>query len=322
MQEYKGNLVSVVVTTRNRPFLLKKALDTVFSQTYNPIEVVVVDDFSRSNISKTIRVYMKRITFIRNRRCLGSAASRMVGAEKANGQYIAFLDDDDQWVSSKIEKQVHLAKNSGKDCAVITCGVKYYSENEIYYSYPTLNGDIRDNLFVSGFKTMSSCHLFSRKLFDKIGGYDWDMPAHEEHDIWMKLARDNYETRILHEPLVEIYEYQRDRKMTNVKNRLLAYQLFERKWIESVYTWYGLKQGRFVFNNYLSKIHISNAGLVASYGDVAGARIFAIKSIPYILKSGLNVDNFNRAYQALYHLFPKVITDFYGRLKNRFFDGI
>ena len=141
-------LVSVVITTRNRCELLKRAIESVLNQTYRNIELIIIDDNSSDNTQELVRSSTGKIIYVRHNKCMGGAASRMTGSQRANGEYIAFLDDDDQWEPEKIEKQINVAKGAIPDCAVITCGAKIFLNecSEPTFNMPRINGNIRQIL--------------------------------------------------------------------------------------------------------------------------------------------------------------------------------
>ena len=109
-------LVSVIIPTHKRFEELFRAIDSVIKQTYSNIEIIVVDDNSqdkglRNRIKEKIKKYSENIQYIENETNLGGAKSRNVGIEKARGEYISFLDDDDEYYPEKIEKQYKLYKS-------------------------------------------------------------------------------------------------------------------------------------------------------------------------------------------------------------------
>jgi glycosyltransferase involved in cell wall biosynthesis len=107
-------LVSCIITTFNRPTLVGKAIESILEQTYKNIEIIVVDDHSSESYSDVIKKYAANdsIRFTRNENNLRLSASRNVGIELSRGEFVAFLDDDDIWLPSKIETQVaFLEKN-------------------------------------------------------------------------------------------------------------------------------------------------------------------------------------------------------------------
>jgi len=106
------DLISVVITTYNRPVkILKRALDSVLNQSYENIEVFIVNDCPLIiDLSDEIRNWLEsyqddRITYIVHEKNMGACQARNTGIERANGIFIAFLDDDDEWLSEKLKKQ-------------------------------------------------------------------------------------------------------------------------------------------------------------------------------------------------------------------------
>ncbi len=273
MENFVKGLASVVITTRNRCALVPRAIESVLNQTYQNIELIVVDDFSDDATEALVRNFGNRLLYVRHNKNKGGVTARMTGNKNAKGEYIAFLDDDDQWETEKIEKQVQLAQRLGPDCAVITCGAKIFVDsNRIpLINMPKLDGNIRNGILNSGLSTVPSSHLFRRTCFEEMGGYDLDLPAHNEHDIWMKMADMNYNARVLREACVIIYEDDRPRMMTDACKRIEAFRIFNRKWEKKVYGWYGEKGGRIFWKRYFSDKILGNAILLAQSGDVRGA---------------------------------------------------
>lgn len=105
--------VSVVIPTHNRPSLARRAVACVLAQTHKNIEIIVVDDCSETdlNVHNIVTSFNdNRIQYIRHSTSRGPSATRNTGIELAKGEYIAFLDDDDIWMESKLEKQLHYIK--------------------------------------------------------------------------------------------------------------------------------------------------------------------------------------------------------------------
>ena len=107
----KYPLVSVIITTYNRPDFLKIAIDSVVNQTYDNIEILVIDDGSEVNYAETICTYYKKCKYLHKNNG-GISSARNFGVENANGEYIAFLDDDDVFLPFKIEKQLDILLNN------------------------------------------------------------------------------------------------------------------------------------------------------------------------------------------------------------------
>lgn len=125
--------VSAIITTHNRKVLLKRSIESVFSQTYPNIELIVVDDASTDGTDDYCKVLSLRYIYISKQESKGGNYARNLGIKAATGEYVAFLDDDDYWLPSKIEKQVTLLENS--DCELVYCGrrLEIISKDNIKY---------------------------------------------------------------------------------------------------------------------------------------------------------------------------------------------
>ena len=132
-------LVTAVITTHKRPpEIVERALKSILIQTYKNIEIFVVDDSPaeyelRSAVKNMVESYADRnVTYIAHKKCMGACAARNTGLEAANGEFIGYLDDDDEWFPIKIEEQ--LKGFDSEDVALVYCGnnVFYESTGEIF----------------------------------------------------------------------------------------------------------------------------------------------------------------------------------------------
>jgi glycosyltransferase involved in cell wall biosynthesis len=105
--------VSIIIPTYNRAHMLLKAIQSVLNQTYQDFEVIMVDDGSTNNTEEVVRnLRDERIQYFQHEKNRGVAVSRNTGIQVANSKYIAFLDSDDEWFPTKLEKQVNRFKES------------------------------------------------------------------------------------------------------------------------------------------------------------------------------------------------------------------
>ena len=116
--------VSAIITTHNRLELLIKAINSVLNQTYENIELIIVDD----NSTDGTRTYIQKLLlenkdisyiYISPDDSKGGNYARNLGINAASGEYIAFLDDDDEWLVDKIQKQINFLKDKSKCCNLI-----------------------------------------------------------------------------------------------------------------------------------------------------------------------------------------------------------
>ena len=101
--------ISIVIPTYNRVDFLPKAIQSVLNQTYRNWEMIIVDDGSTDNTEEIVKGYKEsRIQYIVHKYNLGLSAARNTGIKKSRGEYIAFLDSDDEWFPEKISCQMNI----------------------------------------------------------------------------------------------------------------------------------------------------------------------------------------------------------------------
>lgn len=124
-------LVSVIIPTTRRPKLLMRALASVLGQTHGELEViVVVDGPNPETLAALEGVVDPRVRVLQNQESLGPGMARNLGAGQARGEWIAFLDDDDEWLPLKLELQ--LAGASVDDMAMLSCRCRVHTAHATY----------------------------------------------------------------------------------------------------------------------------------------------------------------------------------------------
>jgi len=184
---------SVVITTKNRHELLEKAIQSVLSQTVGEVQCIVVDDAS---VDETQSIYENdpRIVYVRidAKDSRGGNYARNQGVAKATGEFIAFLDDDDEWLPNKLEKQLEL--HNAHPGSVIFCGrtfKKVSSEGtQLHTSIPPKkhSGDL-SRLIRTTYVTSTSCLFFPRKLLEQVGYFDEKLKFWQEYELCIRLAQ-------------------------------------------------------------------------------------------------------------------------------------
>jgi len=115
-------LISVVIPTRYRPQLVQRAIDSVLSQTRGDFEIIViVDGPDTETVAALDSTHEERITVLALDHNVGLAEARNVGVRHARGKWVAFLDDDDEWLSGKLQRQVEAATRLGGDYVFVAC---------------------------------------------------------------------------------------------------------------------------------------------------------------------------------------------------------
>ena len=220
-------LVTVVLTTHNRPpDLVNRALKSVTEQTFSNLEIIVVDDSDsiydlRDEVGSIVLGYDKfGVIYICHDECLGACAARNTGARLAKGDFIAFLDDDDEWKPDKIEKQ--LTEFVDDDVALVYCGYSIMDasskETEMRKSYHS--GYIYDKLIINNFIGSTSFPLIRRSHLIEAQGFDVEMPSAQDYDMWLRLAR-KHKVGFIREPLV-IYHVHSGQQISDNLHKKIA----------------------------------------------------------------------------------------------------
>lgn len=116
--------VSVIIPTYNRVDVLRRAIDSVLAQTYEDIELLVVDDGSTDGTKSLVTGYDDpRVVYVPHRTNRGASVARNTGIDRAKGEYMAFLDSDDEWRPEKLEKQVALLESRSEQWVAAYCDV-------------------------------------------------------------------------------------------------------------------------------------------------------------------------------------------------------
>lgn len=181
--------VSVIIPTYNRSWIVKRAIESVLGQTYNNFECIAIDDASTDDTQEVLKKYAaqdNRIQVILHSINRHACATRNSGIKKAKGDFIAFLDDDDEWISTKLEKQMSLMMSSKPKIGLIYCWMDYYDLNGklIREHHPKLRGDIfreeMTNNKIGGTPTL----LLRKDLINMVGLWDESLKI-EEDDEWI-----------------------------------------------------------------------------------------------------------------------------------------
>lgn len=196
-------LVSVIVTTYNRPKRLDECLESVDNQTYDNLEVWVVDG-SDSDVNKGI-VEKYGFNYVGLDVDLGVQYARNLGWMYSSGKYLAMLDDDDIWYPKKLEKQVEVAEEND-NIGLVVCHSKTKTEYKDFVEKPSKDITFK-NLLMSFNLSFTSTYLIRTIYLNEIGGWNQDLESMHEYDIGLRLARRGHEIKAVQEVLVDKNNY-------------------------------------------------------------------------------------------------------------------
>ncbi len=224
-------MVTVVITTYKRKLdIVERAIRSVVAQTYRDWELIVVDDSPedyeyRLEIKKMVNRYANdyQVVYHANPKSSGACFSRNVGLEMARGEFIAYLDDDDEWVPSKLERQTEAMNNADGHVALVYC--PYYSIDEETGQKKAVKKPMRSGMLyeylleVGNIFGGMSMPLMRTACVKDVGGFDILMQSAQDIDLWLRLAK-KYPVIYLDEPLVNYYIHGGDQISTNPYKRI------------------------------------------------------------------------------------------------------
>jgi glycosyltransferase involved in cell wall biosynthesis len=187
-------LVSTIITTHNRLYLLKKAIQSVLAQDYKPIECIVVDDASTDE-TKEYCSQSENVRYIRIEpdESKGGNYARNKGIKASAGNYIAFLDDDDEWLPEKTKKQVDFLDNN-PEIGLIYCGsiihkITLDSENKIKQYPSKLNrGEMRRRILYT-IPCITSTMMVRKEVLFQAGLFDETLMFWQETELMIRICQ-------------------------------------------------------------------------------------------------------------------------------------
>lgn len=197
--------VSVVIPTYNYGRFVGEAIRSVLDQTHAAAEIIVVDDGSTDDTADVVREFGGQMKYVRQENA-GVCAARNRGVRESNGELIAFLDADDTWEPTKLEKQV--AKfESDPAIGLVHCGMREFDDETGQTLKVHLTGGeegVAENLLLWEGPVIvgpGGTVMVSREAFDAAGGFDERMKVGEDWDFCYRVAR-RFKVGFVREPLV------------------------------------------------------------------------------------------------------------------------
>lgn len=179
--------VSVIITTQNRPFFLKRAIYSILSQSILPYELIVIDDNSDKKFSAD-DINFKGINFIYhyNPRKMGGNYSRNLGVEKSSGDILMFLDDDDIWLKNKISDQLPLFETGNE---FVYSGKNFVSSTNLEKVFRKSKESSNNNIWHGNYPGTTSSVAITRKTFLKAGKFDEKLQSLQDYDLWIRVIK-------------------------------------------------------------------------------------------------------------------------------------
>ena len=253
--------ISVIIPTYNRKKYIKRAIDSVIRQSYKPFEIIVIDDGSTDGTYEFIKKsYSSSQISLEKQINNGVSSARNKGVKLANGDWIAFLDSDDEWFENKLELQVREIKKSK---TFMICHT-----NEIWIRNGIRVNQMKKHQKYGGFifeKCLDMCRIspssvmIHRCIFDEIGLFDEDLIICEDYDLWLRISS-KYPVLYLDSMLIKKFGGHEDQLSKNIN----GIEQFRIQSLEKILKNLPLKHSYFnsAKNMVLKKLRIYRSGLI------------------------------------------------------------
>lgn len=200
-----ADLVSVIIPTRDRPAMLREAIESVLAQTYRPVEIIVVLTGATQEADEVAVSFGTSIRVMRTAR-FNAAEARNIGIAFARGRWVSFLDDDDLWLPSKLQRQMEAARDQNADL-VMTNWIFFGEGRPEELWMPVGQSPLpegmthQEAMVINNYVSISS--LVRTEAFRELNGFDPTLRLCEDWDMWRRISHKNKITYI-DEPLVRI----------------------------------------------------------------------------------------------------------------------
>ena len=215
--------ISVIIPTFNRKVTLKRAIQSVVMQSYNPYEIIVIDDGSDDGTKEWLKDNFPNVKYIYQMNS-GVSSARNKGIKFARGDWIALLDSDDEWLPSKLKDQANEIE--------LNPAAKFLHTNEIWIRNGVRVNQMKKHKKYGGYifeKCLDMCRispssvLIKKDIFDEIGMFDETLKVCEDYDLWLRFAS-KYPVHFLDQPLIKKYGGHSD-QLSKVDDGIESYRI-------------------------------------------------------------------------------------------------
>ena len=185
-------MVSVIIPVFNRPTAVRRAIESVLAQTFGDLELIVVDDGSTDTTPDVVaRMLDPRIRLLRTDGNRGASAARNAGINHSTAPYVAFLDSDDEWLPTKLERQLQLFERGSERLGLVYAGTEQILPGgKVRVCVPRRRDDLRRMLLTENVVGETSIGMVRRLALERIGGFDETLPALQDMDLWLRICEE------------------------------------------------------------------------------------------------------------------------------------
>lgn len=277
---FENGMISCVIPTYKRCDSLGRAIDSVLAQTYDNLEVLVVDDNERGSIeSQAVKDMLThytdpRVKYVEQVKHINGAEARNAGVRASKGDYIAFLDDDDEWLPEKLEKQMNFL-SANPEVDGVSCLYNEYSKGVLFHSCPPYTCEkIHKKIFQRDVAVFTSTVLLKKGKLLKAGLFDNNLRRHQDLQLLLDFTKVNkfdvvpeYLVKLhsdsdINRPSFEKLEKIKEMFFNSVSEQLMLYSKREQREIKAAHyfelAFAALKEKKYcVFFKYIGKVGLN-----------------------------------------------------------------
>ena len=215
--------ISVIIPTFNRKKTLGRAIQSVMNQSLSPFEILIIDDGSNDGTEEWVKENFQNMRYIYQDNH-GVSSARNIGIENAHGDWVAFLDSDDEWLPNKLYEQAK-AMDSNPE-------MKFFHTNEIWIRNGVRVNQMKKHKKYGGYifeKCLDICRvspssvLIQKEVFDNIGIFDESLRVCEDYDLWLRITS-KYPVVFLDTPLIYKYGGHAD-QLSKINDGIESYRI-------------------------------------------------------------------------------------------------
>jgi glycosyltransferase involved in cell wall biosynthesis len=232
--------VSCIITTYHRlPFFVERAIKSIQNQTYQDLEIIVVDDNQDGNdysikLQEALAAY-EDVIYIKQQGNRGACAARNLGIQRASGKYVAFLDDDDEWLPEKIAVQkVVFDQAASARLGLVFCDGYIVFDNdpgkkELYNPGNENRTPSHQDLLYADYIGSTSQPLILKDAIVDVGMFDETFPARQDYEMWIRISG-KYNVQGIDQPLFLYHQHEGEQITSSGRRALMGYVKIYKKY--------------------------------------------------------------------------------------------
>ena len=280
--------VTCVIPSYKRCDTVTRAIDSVLAQTYQNIEVCLVDDNVPGDeysikLQEALKKYNgdPRVRYISQEKHINGAVARNVGIQAATGEYIGFLDDDDEWLPEKIERQMAVLQSNLSLDAVTALWTLYEKGEEIRKCAPYTTDNLQFKVFLRDVAVFTSTLLIKKSAIERFGGFDGELLRHQDLQFLVDALKES-KFEVVPQYLVKLHA-DSEINRPNVEKLIAAKEAFFKS-VEGEFKKYSKSDQKRIRNAHYYEVvfqalKVKDYGVIVKYMLKAGVKPQSIRDI-------------------------------------------